>query len=98
MSKKKKQDELVKNFLVGEIYKAFNQHPNKTFNHKQLLRIVKSELTVFADTNQSVNVEILNNNLKKEIIFLLAELQDKGDVIEVDYGKFKLKPKHAYME
>ncbi|MBK6399951.1 MAG: ribonuclease R [Bacteroidetes bacterium] len=40
----------------------------------------------------------LNGELKTEILFILAELQDKGDVIETERGKFQLKPKHAYLE
>ncbi len=98
MSKKNKQDDLVKTFLVGEVYKAFNKHPNKTFNYKQLLRLINSELPNFAEANPEINTAGVEKDLKKEVLFILAELQDKGDVLEVDTGKFKLKPKHAYME
>ena len=98
MSKKKIQDDLVNIFLVSEVYKTFNRHPNKTFNYKQLLRLIKSELPVFADLNPDIDMTTLDGNLKKEILFILAELQDKGDLLEVENGKFKLKPKHAYME
>ena len=98
MSKKKIQDDLVNIFLVSEVYKTFNRHPNKTFNYKQLLRLIKSELPVFADLNPDIDMTALDGNLNKEILFILAELQDKGDLLEVENGKFKLKPKHAYME
>lgn len=98
MSKKNKQDDLLNVFLVGEVYKAFNKHPNKTFNYKQLIRIIKTELPVFTDANPDINAEWLDDGLKKEILFILAELLDKGDLLEVETGKFKLKPKHSYME
>ncbi len=98
MSKKNKQDDLLKVFLVGEVYKAFNKHPNKTFNYKQLIRLIKSELPVFAEANPDINIDGLSDGLKKEILFILAELLDKGDLLEVEVGKFKLKPKHSYME
>ena len=98
MSKKNKQDDLLKVFLVGEVYKAFNKHPNKTFNYKQLIRLIKSELPVFGEANPDINIEWLSDGLKKEILFILAELHDKGDLLEVETGAFKLKPKHSYME
>ncbi len=98
MNKKNKQDDLLKSFLVSEVYRAFNKHPNKTYNYKQLLRLINSVLPAFADANPEVNTGGLEKNLKKEVLFMLAELQDKGDILEVDTGKFKLKPKHAYAE
>ena len=98
MSKKNKQDDLLNVFLVGEVYKAFNKHPNKTFNYKQLIRLIKSELPVFGEANPDINIEWLSDGLKKEILFILAELHDKGDLLEVETGAFKLKPKHSYME
>lgn len=98
MSKKNKQDDLLNVFLVGEVYKSFNKHPNKTFNYKQLIRLIKPELPVFTEANPEINTEWLDDGLKKEILFILAELQDKGDLLEVETGKFKLKPKHSYME
>lgn len=51
-----------------------------------------------AQAGPNVYIEDVNVDLKKEITFLLAELLDKGDVIETDRGKFQLKPKHAYIE
>lgn len=98
MSKKNKQDDLLKSFLVSEVYRAFNKHPSKTYNYKQLLRLINSALPAFTDANPEVNPEGLEKNLKKDVLFMLAELQDKGDILEVDAGKFKLKPKHAYTE
>lgn len=98
MVKKKHQESAIQSFIKSEVYKAFNKHPNRTFNYKQLLRIVKPELSVFAESQSGADIETLNENLKTDILFILAELQEKGELLEVDYGKFKLKPTHAYME
>lgn len=98
MAKKKQKGNDYQQFLTGEVYKAFNKHPNRTFNYKQLLRMVRPEVAYYIEAHPDQNEQSLNENLKTEISFILSELQDKGDVIEVDYGKFKLKPTHAYME
>ncbi len=100
MSKKKKQDGAARNYLVGEVYKTLNQHPNKTFNYKQLARALTNDFAAFVNEHPelSLKAENLDGELKTEILFILNEMHDKGEVIEVDYGKFKLKPKHAYME
>jgi ribonuclease R len=100
MSGKKKKEDAEHHLLVKEIYKIFNKHPNKTFNHKQLLRLLLSELEVYKESGTEFGIlpNAQNGDLKKEIIFILAEMQDKGDVLEMDFGKFKLKPKHSYIE
>ena len=100
MSKKKQQIDAMKVFLLGELFKAFNKHPNRSFNYKQLARLIRSEFVDIAETIQDAgfNAEELSENIKTDLQFILAELVDKGEVLEVEYGKFKLKPKHAYME
>ena len=101
MSKKDKhKEDPAKQFLMTELYKAFNRHPNKTFNYKQLTSLLKPAVHDFARETygEEVSVSDMASELKKEIIFLLAELQDKGEIIETDRGKFQLKPKHAYLE
>ena len=100
MSKKKKPEGATRNYLIGEVYKTLNQHPNKTFNYKQLARALTNEYVVFVNDHPELNLsaEKLDGELKTEILFILNEMHDKGEVLEVEYGKFKLKPKHAYME
>ena len=100
MSRKKKQEDALHSFLVSEVYKALNKHPNQSFNYKQLARNIKPEYSAFARSHSSIEIkpDELNGSLKKEVQFILAELVDRGEVLEVEYGKFKLKPKHAYME
>ena len=42
MSKRQKKEvNPFKSFLAGELYKIFNRHPAKTFNHKQLSKLIK---------------------------------------------------------
>jgi ribonuclease R len=98
--KNKKEEDPSRNFLLSELFKNFNRHPNTSYNYKQLARIVKPAFMEFlrAQAGPNVYIEDVNVDLKKEITFLLAELLDKGDVIETDRGKFQLKPKHAYIE
>ncbi len=102
MSKKKQRsiEDAFRSFLLSELYKSFNKYPNSSFNYKQLTRNVKLALPLFTKTNPEYefNPETLNSDLKKDILFLLAELIDKGELLEVERGKFKLKPKHAYLE
>lgn len=100
MSKKNKNEDATRTFLIGEVYKVLNNHPHKTFNYKQLTRAVKPGFLAFAEENSNLKIDAdsLEGNLKTEVVFILGELHDRGEVIEVDYGKFKLKPKQAYME
>ena len=101
MSKNKnKADDPSRTFLLAEIFKSFNRHPNTLYNYKQLSRIIKPAFSEFLRQTKGADatIEDLNGELKKEILFILAELQDKGDVIETELGKFQLKPKHSYLE
>ena len=48
MSKnKKKADDPSRTFLLAEIFKSFNRHPNTLYNYKQLTRIIKPAFTEF---------------------------------------------------
>jgi len=104
MSKKKGKNENnrsgIKSFLTDEFYKIFNEHPNKTFNHKQLAGLVKPHFTNYIRKQlpKGVRVEDLLHGMNEEIIILLDELTAKGELIQIERGKYKSKPKHAYME
>ena len=102
MSKnKKKEDDPSRSFLLAELFKTFNRHPNTLYNYKQLARMIKPAYSDFLSGQAKGSEETIEDpegGLRKEILFILAELQDKGDVIETERGKFQLKPKHAYLE
>ncbi len=101
MSKnKKKEEDPARSFLLAELFKSFNRHPNTLYNYKQLARIIKPAYSEFLRQGKDADFKIddLNGDLKKEILFILADLQDKGDILEATHGKFQLKPKHAYLE
>ncbi len=101
MSKRKKKDENpFTGFLAGELYKVFNKHPGKTFNHKQLSKLIEPLAVEFIRKTipDYAYMDELHDELKSGIIHLLGELHTKGDLIETDRGSYKLKPQHAYME
>ncbi len=101
MSKKKRKEEnQFMSFLAGELYKIFNQHPNRTFNHKQLGKQTKPQVVEYMRKQNPdyVSVGDLYDELKEATISLLNEMVAKGDLIETELGKFKMKPKHAYLE
>lgn len=101
MSKKKPQEaNPFTQFIQTEVYKAFNRFPNKSYNHKQLSKMIKPMFNHFVEEQlgSATHIEDLNQELKSEIIFLLDKLKHKGEVIETSHGSYKLKPKHAYMQ
>nr|MBP6335470.1 hypothetical protein [Bacteroidia bacterium] len=101
MSKKKRNKENpFEQLVLSEVYKVFNLHPYKNFNYKQLFKLIRPVLVQQARENlgSDVLIEELNTDLKKSVQHILSDLIVKGDLLEVSPGKFKLKPKHAYME
>ena len=101
MGKKSKTNERpVEKFLLGEVFKVFNRHPNKTFNHKQLAKQIKQNYMAYLRefVNPQAETDGVSGELKKELTFILQQLTDKGEILEADRGSFKLKPKHAYTE
>lgn len=103
MSKKKNIENNanpIPGFLLSEVFKTLNAHPSKTFNHKQLATLIKPAFTEFVQSAVSpdLHIEDITAELKKEILRILTMLLAKGDILEVERGKYKLKPKHAYLE
>ncbi|MCX6274960.1 MAG: ribonuclease R [Bacteroidetes bacterium] len=101
MSKRKKKDENpFTGFLAGEVYKVFNKHPHKTFNHKQLAKLIRPLAVEFIKKQipDYAFIDEIHDELKSGIIGTLNELHAKGDLIETERGSYKLKPQHAYME
>ncbi|REJ80990.1 MAG: ribonuclease R [Bacteroidetes bacterium] len=99
MSKKKNKTD-VPAFLMSEIFKAFHKNPNRTFNYRQLFKLIKPSMITHMNeiVGSDVHVEDLVTGLKKSVQEILPQLVKKGDLIEVDIGKYKLKPQHAYLE
>jgi len=100
MSKKKKEENPLRHFLLTEIFKTLAQHPARTFNHKQIAKQVRPAfLAHVRDTiGPDVHIDEQQEDLRKEIQFILIELAGRGDILETEHGKFKMKPQHAYME
>jgi ribonuclease R len=103
MSKKKNKEQInspVQGYLLSEVFKALNSHPNKTFNYKQLATVIQPGFVNYIRelSGEDAVVEDTGTGLKKEILLILRSLLAKGDLLEVEKGKYKLKPKHAYTE
>ena len=101
MGKKNKVTErAAEKFLLAEVFKIFNRHPNKTFNNKQLAKQIKPAYYAYLRefVNSDVQPDGISAELKKDLVFILQQLADKGELLETDRGAFKLKPKHAYVE
>jgi ribonuclease R len=76
-SNKKKGQDALSNSVLG----IFSNHPNQTFNYKQL----------------SKRLNIKDVSTKRAIIPLLKYLEEKEELVEVYPGKYKLKSKGGYV-
>jgi ribonuclease R len=90
MSKKKKQAKSAKyantasidrKSLLSNIIKLFNEEPGRSLNYRQVATLML----------------IKENDTKKLINSCLIELTQKGDLIEIHRGKFKIKAQGAYI-
>ena len=100
MSKKSNNnEETLARFVNTAVYALFEQHPNRSFNHKQVSKQIKETFRDFLiDQDALQSEDALYELLKNAVIESLHHLLLKEDLIEVSKGKFKLKPKHAYLE
>ena len=81
-SKSKNTNEgLNRKVLMGKLVGIFNNHPNKTFNYKQL----------------ASSLEIKDNSQKNLIINILIELREIGSIVEISRGKFKFASSGGYV-
>ncbi|KKK51585.1 hypothetical protein LCGC14_3113470, partial [marine sediment metagenome] len=76
-SNKKKGQDALSNSVLG----IFSNHPNQTFNYKQL----------------SKRLNIKDVSTKRAIIPLLKYLEEKEELVEIYPGKFKLKSRGGYV-
>jgi len=91
MSKKSKQKKTTKNrgknasydrkSLITKILKTFNEEPGRSLNYKQVASLLL----------------IKENETRRLINSCLIEMTQKGDLIEIHRGKFKLKSVGAYI-
>src|SRR5215204_2444865 len=90
----------VPGFIKAEVYKVFQQFPNRNFNYKQLGKIIKPAYILFLSdvVGESHEPADIHLELKKEIAILLDDLRHKEEIIEVSRGTYKLKPIHSYQE
>lgn len=101
MSKKNnKKESPFDDLVLTEVYKVFSLHPYKNFNYKQVFKLIRPALIQKAQDNlgNDLDLDKLNSDLKSSVQFILNDLRTKDELLEVSPGKFKLKPKHAYME
>ena len=68
--------------LEGKILAIFKDHPNKNFNYKQ----VAKHLGIFASDNRDILMQAIYT------------LKDKGDILEIEQGKFRAKPDQSFVE
>jgi ribonuclease R len=90
----------VPGFLQSEVFKIFQQFPNRSFNYKQISKQIKPAYIQFlADVlGENPDPADIHQDLKKEITILLENLKNKEEIIEVSRGTYKLKPIHSYQE
>ena len=100
MSKKSNNNEdTLARFVNSAVYALFDQHPNRCFNHKQVSKQIKETFRDFLiEQGASPDEDDVYDLLKTAVVNSLHHHSLKEDLIEVSAGKFKLKPKHAYLE
>lgn len=84
MPKKNKESlhSIIKSSLKEDILKTLNKNPNRAFNYRQL----------------SKQMGLNEKSSKAAIIPVLEEMATEGTLIEVEIGKYLLKPVYAYVE
>lgn len=82
--------------LKKNILEVFKAHPYKAFNHKQLLKQLISRHG--EKISQFISAADSKQETREEIIRTVEELVYAGDVVEHDYGKYKLLPAENYAE
>ena len=100
MSKKSNNnEETLARFVNTAVYALFDQHPNRSFNHKQVSKQIKEKFRDFLiERGGAHDEDDVYELLKNAVVNSLHHHSLNEDLIEVSKGKFKLKPKHAYLE
>lgn len=100
MSKMKHDgDNAMTHVVSAGVYALFNNHPNRSFNHKQVAKHLRETFSEFLiSSGSSLTGDEMHEALKTEIQHVLFSMTAKEELIETVRGKFKLKPKHAYLD
>ena len=92
----KNKNDFSHGMLGQKVMEIFKKHPNKSFNHKQILR------QLLITNSEKISLFIHPANTKAEtryaIIKALEQLSFSGEVIETDYGRYKLVPVESFAE
>ncbi|HKR05765.1 MAG TPA: ribonuclease R [Bacteroidia bacterium] len=82
--------------LGKAILEIFKKHPYKAFNHKQ---VFKQLLSIYGNKiSDFIHPANTKPETREQIISLLQQLLQQGEVIEMDYGKYKLFPQESFAE
>ncbi|MFN4233421.1 MAG: ribonuclease R [Bacteroidia bacterium] len=71
----------IKKTTIDEVLHVFQQNPSKTFNYKQI----------------SAALKIKDEKQRLLVASLLPKLQEKGLIVSIDKGKYKLKTESPYI-
>lgn len=96
MISKKSKDNFSHEVLQKNILDVFKKHPYKTLNHKQIYKHLVS--IHGAGINSFLDPENNKPQNRALIIEAIEKLVYSGDVIETDYGRYKLFPQHSFAE
>jgi ribonuclease R len=68
--------------ITGKILAILKDHPNKPFNYKQIAK----------------HLGLHSSDVRDDILEVLAQLREQGEVLETDHGKYRIKPTFSYIE
>lgn len=96
MTPKKNKNDFSAEVLKKHILEIFKRHPYKALNHKQVLKQLVS--VHGAKVSSFIHPDNTKEETRTLIIRVIRELLVSGDVIEPDYGKYKLFPQQSFAE
>src|SRR5450631_2982568 len=82
MTDKKSKVPSLQSALEGVLLDIFRKNPSKTFNYKQVAHLL----------------HLHKKNDRKIISETLEALVNSGKIIDIDRGKYKLKPVYSFVE
>jgi ribonuclease R len=95
MKGKEKAGKTEKKELIQSLFSIFINHPTRTFNYKQLLKLLQQHDPVLFET---IFFSDDRDKNRKILLAVLDELAEAGDIIETDKGRFKGVPVDMFAE